>query len=883
MVLEGEPGIGKTTVWQEGVQLAREPGWTVLTSRPAQSEAKLSFAGLSDLLAPVPPETFAELAALQRRALDVALLRAESTGPAPARRLLGTALLSLVRALAAERPVLLAIDDVQWLDRPSASVVEFALRRLVDEPVALLLATRPEGVDSGLVQALPQESVRRLPLRPLAAAALHRILAEQVGLRLPRPTLIRVAQASGGNPFYALEIARVLAAGGLPALGEALPVPDDLRLVVTKRIRSLPAETRAALLRAAAAARPDTRLVDASGLAPAEEAGLVRVAGDGRIEFTHPLFASAVYGSAPLARRREAHRALADVVADPEERARHLALASEGPDEAVAQEVEAAGRLARARGAPDSAAELVELAVRLTPAESSTADARRLALAEHLHVAGDFEHASLVLEELRSTLEPGDLRARALLLLADMAYHRRSADSEAAALVREAVASARDRFVLARCLAELGAWAWAVDGHEAVAASRAAVDALEQAPDADPGLMAFALASNIRNELYLGNGFDAAAARRALELEAASPPASVDDRVVYRLGQWLRFIDDLSGARRALVEAEQIARDEADDPSLFHILLNRMLVELWAGDWQLATELTGQLWELSAVLGAPEFPRAWQSYLDAYLGKLDAVRMSAAAAVRREPVEDMLHLRSLGVVELAAGEFAQADGHLAGAMRRLDEMGIDEPAIWRVEGEAIEAAVCFGDLERAEALLVRFERQAARTRIPWSLAVAGRCRGILLGARADLDGALAALEQAVASHERAPLPFERARTLLVLGQVYRRRKQRREARAALEEAMAVFEGLGAELWAKRAAGELARVPVRRAPADLTMTEETVAELAASGLTNREIAARAFLSAKTVEGTLARAYRKLGIHSRAELGRLMAERERSAKT
>ncbi len=875
LAIVGDPGIGKTTLWVEAVRRARERDATVLAARPAESEAKLSFAGLTDLLSAVEPGAFATaLPAPQRHALEVALLRAETTRP-PERRLVGTALLSLLRELAADRDLVIAVDDVHWLDPPTLAALEFALRRFVEEPVRLILSLRSEQTEA-LTRLTRVERLRRLELGPLSVAALHRIVAENLGRTFPRPTLVRIAQASAGNPLYALEIARLLDREG-PGDPARLPVPEDLRTLVAQRVRSTPARTRSALLRVAALARPDLGLVDAQALAPAEEAGLVRIGSDRRIQFAHPLFASAVYSSASLSRRREMHRALADAVTDPEERARHLALSCDGPEERVAGAVEEAARQARMRGAPDAAAELTELAIRLTPEGSAEADWRRLDLAEHLLLAGDYQRAARQLEELLGDLGPGDLRARALLTLAEIDFWRRG-ESAAAALAEEALLAARDALVRARCHASIAMHAGTVDLPKAAAAARAALALLDDLPDPDPELVAKALSARVRADLFLGQGFDAAAADRALDLEAAAPPAIVDARVVFKLGQWLRYVDDLDGARERLAQAELAAREEGDDSSLANILLNQVVLETWAGEWEEAAGLTERMRDAFEQLGVElEGVEPWRTFVDAHAGRLEAVRAAAERARPGEPIVAMIWNRCLGLAELAGGATEAADRYLAEALAELDRVNFREPAVWRVDGDAIEAAVGVGDLDRAEVLLARFEERSARSRIPWSLAVSSRSRGLVLAARGDLEGAAQALDRALAEHEHSPVPFERARTLLVQGQVLRRLKQKREARAALEEALAIFRRLGAEAWADRAEAELQRVAVRRAPQDLSATELRVAQLAAAGLTNRAIAAEVFVTQKAVEANLARAYRKLGIRSRAQLARALDAR------
>ena len=335
---------------------------------------------------------------------------------------------------------------------------------------------------------------------------------------------MRIAQASAGNPLHALEIARLLARADVQG-SPGLPVPDSLQTLVADRVRSLPARTRDALLRASALARPDLSLVDARALAAAEEAGLVRIGSDRRIEFVHPLFASAVYSSAPRDRRREIHRALAGVVRDPEEIARHLALACEDRDAEVADIVQDAAHRASSRGAPDTAAELTDLALALVPEGSSSVNELRLELAQHLYHAGDFQRASGVLEELRRDLEPGDVLAHALLTLAEIDYWRKG-ESAAVVLAEEALGTAHGALVRGRCQAAIAMYAGTVDLAKAAAAARAALELLEARPDAEPGLVAQALGARVRADLFLGEGFDAEAAQRARSLEDEAPPAA---------------------------------------------------------------------------------------------------------------------------------------------------------------------------------------------------------------------------------------------------------------------------------------------------------------------------------------------------------------------
>jgi hypothetical protein len=359
LLLEGAAGIGKTTVWSAGAALAAGRGYTVLSSRPAESEAALSFAALGDLMDGVLDQALARLPPPQRRALEVALLMADPAGSPPEQRAVAVAFLAVIRHLSVSGPVVLAIDDLQWLDAPSARTVEFAVRRLSGERVGLLAAARdPEGerAASAAGTGLPAERLTRLRIGPLTLAAFQSAVRATVGSGLSRLTIRRLFDASEGNPFYGLELARALRqAGTEPSPEEPLPVPGDLQGVLSARLAALPAGARDALLVASCLRSPTTLLLEqASGSSAL--ASLQTAAGQGviafegaRVRFTHPLFASAIYSGAPPGRRRDVHRRLGEITPDAEERARHLALASDGPDEYVAAALDQAALTAASR------------------------------------------------------------------------------------------------------------------------------------------------------------------------------------------------------------------------------------------------------------------------------------------------------------------------------------------------------------------------------------------------------------------------------------------------------------------------------------------------------------------------------------------------------
>lgn len=400
LVFEGLAGIGKTTVWASARDRARRKVAHLLSCRPVDAEAKLAFTSLADLLEPVAERTAPLLADPQRLALEIALLRASPRGALPSPRVVAAATLSVLRLLAADGPVVIAIDDQQWIDRASAEALAFALRRIGDLPVGVVASVRVgDGVAPdplGLAVAFGERLERR-PLGPLTPAALHHVVRDQLGQLLPRPTLLRVKEASNGNPFYALEIAReLLAAGVQPRPGDPLPVPESVMALVLRRLERLPARVRAVLLVTAALSVPRIETVREAVGARADDAidAAIRarvVELDGpRLRFTHPLLASAVYASALPARRRDVHRLLAGILTDAEERARHLALTTESPDASVATALDEAATLAHRRGAPDAAGELQERAASLTPADDPAGRrTRALRAAAHFFHAGD--------------------------------------------------------------------------------------------------------------------------------------------------------------------------------------------------------------------------------------------------------------------------------------------------------------------------------------------------------------------------------------------------------------------------------------------------------------------------------------------------------------
>jgi DNA-binding CsgD family transcriptional regulator len=875
----GPAGIGKTTIWRAGTDRASDRGFLVLSARPAEAEARFSFSGLGDALRSVGPAAFEPLPEVQRHVLDVALLRAGPTSRRVDGRKVSTALLTLLQHLASERPVMIAVDDAQWLDEATSETLSFAVRRLEGSPVGVLVSVRVDGDRADTFELAVAPHLRDdLALGPLGTAALHEVVKRQLGRPFPRPTLVQIVAASGGNPFYAVEIARELDRTGIIAPGTRLPLPAELRALSRGRVSRLPRRTRDALLVAASLTQPTVALVDAEALGPAEDAGIARVLDGGAIRFTHPLLASAVYESAPAARRQRVHRDLAERVADREERARHLGLAAPGPDEAVAKELDDAADGAVARGAMAAACDLCRQALELTEdPHGPTAIRRALVLARHLLDVGRTHEAKALMEGALADRPDDELLAQVLHRLGQMCWYERDFETGYAHLV-EALRYARDPAQAARTHS-LAAWiSEPLDLDRAIRHVDSALELLD--PEESPGPYGYALMYRAYLRLINGQGADQASIDRGLRMQRAAG-MELDDRSPVAM-IWPKLMDDFALSRRryeAVIAQSTLLGEEPDLQALLPALSE---IELWTGNWARADELASAALTLTDRIASPTYfglALFARGSLDAHLGRMEEARAIGERILDfyAGDVEPQLLYGHwlLGFVALSLQDFTEADVQLSRASEIVGRMGQREPARYRFQPDHAEAVIATGDLDRAAALVERLEERAATLPRPWILSTAARCRGLLRAGRGDLDGAEAALREALGHHERLDMPFELARTLLAQGQVSRRRKARRAAAAALGEALEVFERLGARVWAERARAELTRIPAHRTPTELTPTEVAVAKLAATGLTNREIAERAFLSPKTVEVNLTRIYRKLGVPSRTALAAWLA--------
>jgi DNA-binding CsgD family transcriptional regulator len=897
LLVIGDAGIGKTSIWGEAVRRAGNGGARILRSSPAESERSLSLGGLTDLLAEVSEEELARLPAVQRHALEIAVLRAEPAGQLPDQRTLSVATATLLRQLGAVGPVIVAIDDVQWLDDATASVLAYAVRRLADRPIGLLLAARGavDARTNELLSGVPPDRGQRIQLGPLPLAALHQLFLLRFGRSFPRLVLVRIEQASGGNPFFALEIARALG-DTMPDLAPdgRVPIPDTLAGLLAARVAALPEATRSALLLAAIAAEPtidglrraDSNAPDA--LAAAFEAGVATM--DRRaVRFTHPLLGQAVLAGADGAALQRAHAALARTATSDEARARHLAGATEGRDGNVAAALEAAAATIRDRGATLDAGALYERAAALTPeAESDSATRRARLAAETLFIdVSDYVQADLILETAITGAPPGQERAEALSLRALIRYYH-GQTPDAIRLGDQAVeeAGADDPLLRAKILGRAAFLVMQLDlerGNAMVTEALALLDQLADRTTIEPDLRANLLLLHATSELGLVRGYPADEVQEGTALiseHGRTWEHDGADGIVYGLARHLDQVDRAIAMTERLIEAK--TGPGGDDP--FN-LVSLSGLQVIRGDLDAAEATALAAVDGYAHEGADVFP-SWRlrgvALVAAYRGQLDE-----AAVLSNEGLElaqasgdlalEVYHRTILGFVALSHGDAAESLAQLTEAAAAAEASGTRHPGRFKLDGDRVEAAIATGDLEQAERVVEWLEHAGRIAPTPWTRAMAARGRGLLHAAHGDLDAARVSLEEAIRAHDGLEMPFERARTLLVAGTIHRRRKEKRLADERLREALAVFEAFGNTVWAERARAELGRVGRRpRAPGELTETEQRVAELAAAGLSARQIAERAFLAPKTVGNVLGRVYAKLGIHSRAELGARMGE-------
>jgi DNA-binding CsgD family transcriptional regulator len=889
LVVLGPAGAGKTTLVRDALRIAAEsdPPPTVLRARGIESEAEVAFAGLLELVRPLM-SLIPRLPEPQARALEgaLALVPVESTD----RFSVSAATLAILSLAAADRPLLVLVDDLHWLDPPSAQAILFAARRLLHEGVAILLSSRPEHDVMGQIEGLPVLEVR--PLGAEQAAELARSVASR---DLGSDEVEALVAGTGGNPLAIVEAAREVGRPGSSPASVFLPLPvaDRIRVGVERRLAALDdLERRAVLIAATAGNRAPCALVDRAlavlgssldALDAAECAGVLQVRND-VVEFEHPLTRSAAYALAGSRARRTAHGALASTLpAGSAERAWHLAAAAVGPDAEAAAALEMAGQDALARGAPSTAGRAFDRAAALS-ADPEAAARRLLLSGDAARLAGSPDHArEVITRALESSGDPL-MRADALGLLFEMDTWRapvataRSIAAEAARLAEV------DRTRAARMLAEAAA---------ALARSGSISQGVEFAERAYAQITDQGLTDDtVELALLFARVMDARAPEAVEPLVALgerllSMPPSAHTLALLQQVAWIEtWVERYAAAGVLLDHAVAVGRSQA--PGTLPMALATR-AELWfrLGQFHQALADTTEAASLAADFAQPH-PRGLaltcQARIQACIGGDSACRTAAEDAARigselggaDSPIASW-GAPALGLLELARGRPEAAIPHLEKLVRSFRRGGIREPGVVLAAGDLIEAYAKSGRVDDGRTLLDDFGALARRTERIGAQAIAERCRGLLT------SGDTGAFEEALRLHALVDRPFERARTLLVFGEVLRAAGRADEAAPRLRHALATFQRLGAEPWVETAHRDLEGIggAAARRPVDvsrrLTPRELRVAQVAASGATGDEAGAQLFVSAKTVEAHLARIYRKLGVRSRDEL----AERVTSA--
>lgn len=888
LVLDGPAGIGKTTLLREASRSAQARGVRVLSCAGTSAEARLAFTALGDLLADLDVDeeldaVAARLPATQREALDAALLRGSRPAPTSAVdvRAVSAATLSVLRRLAEDGPVVAVVDDLQWLDASTRRVVEFCARRL--PAGAGLLATRRTGSGAPsterLAGLLEPDRATVVSVPPLPGRDMHLLVRDRQG-PLERRLANRVVEVAGGNPLYAVELLKSLPAADAAA---ELRLPPSLSAVVDARLEGLPAEAREVLLAVASTADPTVPVLsEALGaevvetLSEPERRGLVTLSG-GRVAFTHPLLAEGVYAGATEAERRRVHRALAAATVSLEDRARHLAAAGIVPD--ALEALDAAAVRLRARGALDEAAELLELALGL-----GGDPALAVRVAEHRFDAGDARAAVRLLEEAVDTLPAGQARAEALLLLGEIRYKDNSFPDALTLLEQVPDAAGGDDRLALMCELRLAFTLYNLgrldDAAERARAALARADLVD-----DDALIAQALAVATIVDFSLGHGIDEHRLSRALELADPGQRTGAELYPGLIAGFLYLWCGRLDEARDQLESMRVQYQELGEEHALAWSSFTRVWLESQAGDPDAIAAAGAAAYEqllLLDTVSGRAMAFAAKGEAAAYAGRVEEAEAACQASLDLFEASgwatwSWYPRKTLGELALARGRADESVEVLAPVIEAWHQIGSSDPIPGGIlyVGDAAEALIALGRAEEARPIVERLEIGGRELGRAWAVAVGARCRALVLAQQGDHQGAEEFLGRALEAHEGLPMPVERARTLLALGRLHRSQRRRKEARRVLEEARGILVAAGSPLWRERVDDELARLGRPSGdPTTLSPSEERVAVLAGQGLTNRQVAARLSISQKTVEAHLARAYAKLGIHSRAELGARM---------
>lgn len=873
LLVEGPAGIGKSSIL--GALRAELPGLGFRTVELSLSAAEtpLSWAGLITLCRSLDGSAIEGLPTAQRAALARAL---GGEGPGDVEPMLvAAALARLVADQVAEGgPLLVLVDDVHWLDQASAAALAFTIRASAGLPVAIVVASRPERRPFEPDRLVPEAQFRRIELKGLSLIELQQVLADRFGVVHRRPDLVRLHEACGGNVLHAIEIGRMVSAGH--SLDEAL-VPPTLQAAIDAELVNLPDDVIAVLEVAALLARPTTASVERAvpgseaALAAAEEAGIIRESNDG-IAFAHPLVRAGLLDRIGGVRRRRLERHLASVVDDVEERTALLAAATVEPDEAIAAALQEAGDAAFARGAPHVAAARYERALELTP-DHEPARAQRLFSAAQAHSqSGDGEHARPHHEAALALGLPPALEAAAVKTLAAILLEVEGFDAATALLQRSAARlratpSARLSVLVTLISVQLFADLGAALGTAEQAMAEASASA-----DSRAIIEVEALTAAVR--VLRGEPVDIHALQGRLQV--VDDPGANRRAPVY-LAQVLAWTGHSAAAIAA--ETDELHRAVAAGHLLAEANACQGLADVYrlSGQWDAAETAYYRWADLTSLMGTS--PTTIGAYADlgwmhAARGRFDDAVEVATVSVENTKATPVWHLHALvraGFVALVHGDLERAVDRLLAARDLACGIGFLDPGALGFHDDLVEALLASGRLADAAADTARLQEAARRAGRARGLALAARARALLAAATGDLPAASAAVADALEAIDEVADPFVRARVLLLGGTVSRRAGRRTEARDQLMEARSAFAGLRATPFVERADAELQRLGARTGRTDLlTPGERQVAELVCAGRSNAEVAAELFVTSRTVEAHLTRAYRKLGVRSRAEL-------------
>jgi DNA-binding CsgD family transcriptional regulator/tetratricopeptide (TPR) repeat protein len=880
VALHGPGGIGRTALLDAVAAAARARGDLVLRLRPAQTERRLPYAGIADLVSRLPPGAATGLPPAQRSALAALRqgLPPRAGSPALARRLV---LPLLLARCARQQPVLLVVDDAQWLDPESAELLGFAMRRRPGPRVRVLAAQRwPDPAGRRRAARLCPAPVAEIEVPPLAADDLTALLEAR---GLPCRTASRLHAASGGNPFLAIALSGAVAPG--PAWRPA-PLPEPARALLRDRIGALPPEVACTLLMAALDAEPTITALIRAGredagrdLRLAAAAGVVELAGEA-IRFTPPALAVVLAEEAGAGQRAALHNALAASAVDETGAIRHRALCSGRPDTAVAIKLATAAERAAATGAGRAAAELYLLAADRCPAALG---ADRLdwlvAAARTAATSGASELAGRAAEAVLAADSPAGHRVRARLVLLDLAGQALADMGEmfAAALIE----AAGDAALLAPVRLRL-TWAAMLRGDADAAAAEAGLTVGAARRAGDPTTEAMALTALAQVQRLRGETPWTRTLAAALALRAAQMPGWLHMGPRYFAARFAMMDDRLDEARGELLKLLAVAEQDRTGEALVEVLRSLSEVATRAGRCRDALRYARRAVEAAQQAALSPGP-TWYTAAVAELagGSLSAAAGYARRGVRASEQEgDNIYLRrnlhALGQAELRAGDTRAG----VAALRRLRDLegdGAGDPMIVRWHGDLAGGLAALGEHEEAAATLA--QARAAAVRLGTTAGVTGyldRATAVVLSESGHADSAVVLSAAAARHFERLQQPIEQAHALLVQGGAERRRRRYAAARVAIGAALAIFLQADAKPWTEQTERALARTEGSTAapgPAPelgLTLTEARIAGLVRDGASNREIATRLYLSVKTVEATLTRVYRKLGVRSRTQL-------------